>query len=213
MGTQTATANRPTQDLDPKQDLAVEQKIQRLRETYADAPEVGRVALEKIMRELEAAVRSQQKAQTAGRIGLRQGKVSELTSIVKLKPGGAKRLRALLDVLGNNFQGADVVGTLHDMRFVFLDNDTRLLFATAYDGDWDPYIDDFATKIPDALDVLFCDAEGYPGMHSPAVRDWIASNQITADAWYVANPNLTVADTRKLERIGKATDEFLDKIG
>jgi hypothetical protein len=24
-----------------------------------------------------------------------------------------------------------------------------MLFATAYDGDWDAYIDDFATKIPD----------------------------------------------------------------
>jgi hypothetical protein len=100
------------------------------------------------------------KAATAGRIGLRQGKISESTSFVKLKPG-ATRLRALLDVLGNNFQGADAVGTLHDMRFVFLDNDTKLLFAAAYDGDWDAYIDDFATKIPDALDVLFCDAEGW----------------------------------------------------
>jgi hypothetical protein len=207
VATQAATANKPKQDSTP------EQQLQKLREIYADAPEVGRVALEKIMRELEAAVRSRQKAATAGRIGLRQGKVSELTSIVKLKPGGAKRLRALLDVLGNNFQGADAIGTLHDMRFVFLDSDTKLLFATAYDGDWDPYIDDFATKIPDALDVLFCDAEGYPGMHSPAVRDWIASNQITADAWYVANPNLTVAETRRLERIGKAVDELLDKFG
>ena len=207
MATQTVTS---TGD---KQTLAVQPKLQKLREIYADAPEMGRVALEKIMGELEAAVRSQQKAATAGRIGLRQGKVSELTSIMKLTPEGAKRLRTLLDVLGNNFQGADIVGTLHDMRFVFLDNDTRLLFATAYDGDWDPYIDDFSTKIPDALDVLFCNAEGYPGMHSPAVRDWIASNQITADAWYVSNPNLTVAETRRLERVGNAVEELLDKIG
>jgi len=187
-------------------------KLQELQEIYADAPEMGRVALKKIMGELEAAVGSQHKAATAGRIGLRQGKVSELTAIVKLTPAGAKRLRVLLDVLGNNFQGADIVGTLHDMRFVFLDNDTKLLFATAYDGDWDPYIDDFSTKIPDALDVLFCNAEGYPGMHNPSVRDWIAKNQITADAWYVANPNLTVAETRRLERVGKAVEELLDDL-
>src|SRR5262245_64864017 len=127
--------------------LTVRPDRERLREIYADAPEMGRVALEKIMGELQAAVRSQQKAATAGRVGLRQGKVSELTAIVKLTPGGATRLRALLDVLGNNFQGADIVGTLHDMRFVFLDNDTRLLFATAYDGDWDPSIDDLFKKI------------------------------------------------------------------
>jgi len=192
--------------------LTVPLNLQKLREIYADAPEMGRVALDRIMGELQAAVRSHQKAATAGRIGLRQGKISELTAIVKLTPGGANRLRALLDVLGNNFQGADIVGTLHDMRFVFLDNDTKLLFATAYDGDWDPYIDDFSTKIPDALDVLFCNAEGYPGMQSPSVRDWIAQNQITADAWYVANPNLTVAETRRLERVGNAVEELLDNL-
>jgi hypothetical protein len=206
MNTQTATStgNREIRTAQPK--------LQELRAVYADAPEMGRVALDKIRAELEAAIGSQQKAATAGRIGLRQGKVSELTAIVKLTPTGAKRLRVLLDVLGNNFQGADIVGTLHDMRFVFLDNDTKLLFATAYDGDWDPYIDDFSTKIRDALDVLFCNAEGYPGMHSPSVRDWIAKNQITADAWYVANPNLTVAETRRLERVGKAVEELLDQI-
>jgi hypothetical protein len=24
------------------------------------------------------------------------------------------------------------------MRFVFIDNDTRMIFATTFDGDWDP---------------------------------------------------------------------------
>ena len=55
--------------------------------------------------------------------------------------GGAKRLRGLLQLLEGNFRAADAVGTVHDMRFVFVDNDTKLLFATAYDGDFDPYID------------------------------------------------------------------------
>ena len=53
------------------------------------------------------------------------------------------------------------------MRFVFLDNDTKMLFATAYDGDWDPYIDDFATKIPDDMDIIFSAFEGWPGIRSP----------------------------------------------
>jgi hypothetical protein len=39
------------------------------------------------------------------------------------------------------------------------------------------------------------------------------NHQITADFWYVANPNLTVAETRRLERVGKALNEFLDKVG
>ena len=133
--------------------------------------------------------------------------------IAPITEGGANRLRGLLQMLAGNFRGADLVGTVHDMRFVFLDNDTKLLFATAYDGEWDAYIDDFATKIPDYLDLLFCDCEGWPGIHSPSVKDWIVKHQIPAEGWYVANPELTVSETRRLQRIGKAVDELLDKIG
>jgi hypothetical protein len=45
------------------------------------------------------------------------------------------------------------------MRFVFLDDDARLLVATAYDGGWDTYIDYFATKIPDRMDILDANVE------------------------------------------------------
>ena len=103
--------------------------------------------------------------ESAGRIGARQGKVSELTVISPLKPGGAKRMRAFLRRLHGNVgnQAVDLVGTVHDMRWVFLDNDTKLLFASTYDGDWDPYIDDFGTKIPDILDLQFGESKVGPG--------------------------------------------------
>jgi hypothetical protein len=194
------------------QELVVEQKIQKLRDLYADAPELGRVALENGLPALKREMAAATGAQSAGRIGARQGRVSELTGIFPFAEGGAKRLRGLLQLLEGNFKGADAVGTVHDMRFVFLDNDTKLLFTTAYDDEWDPYIDDFATKIPNALDLLFCNAVGWPGIRSPKVKDWIVEHQISAEAWYVANPNLTVAETRRLERVGKAVEELLDKI-
>jgi hypothetical protein len=197
----------------PEVDQTVEWKIQLLRELYADAPELGRVALENGLSALKGELAAATRAQSAGRIGARQGRVSELTLILPFAAGGAKRLRGLLQLLEGNFQGADRVGTVHDMRFVFLDNDTKLLFATAYDDEWDPYIDDFATKIPDALDLLLCNSEGYPGIRNPQVKDWLASHQVSAESWYVATPNLTVAETRRLERVGQAVDEFLDKIG
>ena len=200
----------------PEQKQVVAQKIQQLRELHADAPEMGRVALEHVLSDLQSEMAARTEAAmtlSAGRIGIRQGRVSELTVIAPFAEGGAKRLRSLLQLLEGNFQGADKVGTVHDMRFVFLDNDTKLLFATTYDGDWDPYIDDFATKIPDYLDLMFSAIEGYPGIRSPEIKDYILKYQIPADAWYVANPDLTVAETRRLKRIGKAVDEFLDKIG
>ena len=207
MATQTATANRP------QQSLTVDEKLQTLRELYADAPELGKAALKNGLSMLTKELAAPSAAQTAGRIGARQGKVSELTVFLPFVPGGAKRLRGLLQLMQGNFRAADAVGTVHDMRFVFVDNDRTLLFATAYDGDFDPYIEDFAAKIPNAMDLWLCNFEGYPGMGNPrAAADWIASHQIAADAWYVNSPNLTAAETRKLERVGKAVDELLDRI-
>ena len=140
------------------------------------------------------------------RVGLRSGQISELTVIVPLKAGkdGADSLRQKLAGGGQNLPGADNVGTLHDMRFVILDNDTKLLFATAYDGDWDSYITDFATKIPDAMDYFFSVVEGWPGIHSPAVYDFIAKYQVAATGWYVAYPNETVASIKNALKVRDA---------
>jgi len=206
MATQTLTR--------PKESQTVEGKIQQLRQLYADAPQFAKVALENTIRDLtSAASQPRSRMESAGRTGSRQGKVSELTVIAPLARGGAARLRALLQLRNGNFDDTDRVGTVHDMRFVFLDNDTKLLFATAYDGDWDVYIEDFVAKIPNEMDVLFSCWEGWPGIHSPKVKDWIAKYQVTAEGWYVAHPDLTVRDIHHVKRIGKAAEEFLDKIG
>jgi len=120
------------------QNPELEQKLKEVRELYADAPEIARVALENAIQNMTTEAHPTP-AGSAGRIGRRQGAVSELTIIVPFAEGGAKRLRGVLELLNGNFDGAEKVGTVHDMRFVFLDNDSKLLFATAYDGDWDPY--------------------------------------------------------------------------
>jgi hypothetical protein len=204
--TQTATAAQP--------ELTGAQKIQRLRELFADAPELGKQALENALKELSGQVSDPPPPiESAGRVGARLGKRSELTIIVPLVPGGAKRLRTFLQLLGGNLSpGATKVGTLHDMRFVFFDNDTRMLFATSFDGDWDIYIDDFVALIPDYLDIIDSAWEGWPGIRSPEAKDYLVKHQITAEGWFVANPDLTLAEIQRQQRISKAADEFLDRI-
>lgn len=115
----------------------------RVENDFRDFPVMAKIALKKILSRQDAspAVKS------AGRVGLQQGKVSELTAIATLKPGGGDHLRRILKLIGGNMDGAYDVGTVHDMRFVILANDSKILFCTAYDGDWDTYIEDFATKI------------------------------------------------------------------
>jgi hypothetical protein len=206
MATQTLTP--------PKQNQSVEDKIQQLRQLYADAPQFAKTALENTLRDLTAtAAQPRSRMESAGRTGWRQGKVSELTVIAPFAPGGAARLRALLQLRNGNFDDTDRVGTVHNMRFVFLDNDTKLMLATTYDGDWDVYIEDFQAKIPNEMDVLFSAWEGWPGIYSPKIKDWIAEHQIPAQGWYVAHPDLTVRDVQRAKHVGKAAEEFLDKIG
>jgi hypothetical protein len=150
-------------------------------------------------------------AGSAGRVGRRQGNVSELTTFLKLPPGAADRLRAKLND-PRAYSAADRVGTVHDMRYVIFDNDTRLLFATAYDGDWDAYISDFARLVAELLDFVFEEVEGWPGLRdNPSqTTDFIAEHQVTADGWYCAYPEATVKDVHRGQRITKAFDELLD---
>src|SRR6478672_3764371 len=201
MGTQTQTATAP-------QSEAGAQKIQQLRELFADATDVGKKALENVIKELSSQVSEPPPPiESAGRVGARLGKRSGLTIIVPLVPGGAKRLRSFLQLLGGNLDGAKKVGTLHDMRFVFFDNDTRLIFATSFDGDWDTYIDDFIAYIPDYLDLMDSAWDGWPGIRNPGAKEYLIKHQITAEGWFVAHPDLTLAEIDRLERLGKAADE------
>ena len=183
----------------------------RIEEVAGDAPQLAKLALEQMVTKHNPDLKGT--AGSAGRVGAQSGNVSELTAIANLKPGGADRLKRIFGLVNGNFDGAQKVGTLHNMRFVFFDNDTRILFATAYYGDWDTYINDFATKIPDLMDLLFASVEGWPGIASPKVKDFIAEHQITASGWFVANPQVTVVDVRRLQRMEHAVNEFLDKVG
>lgn len=187
------------------------EKIRRQVDAVAhDAPHLAKIALEAMVRKHNPDLKGT--ANSAGRVGKQSGNVSELTAIAPLKAGGAERLRRIFDLTNGNMDGAQRVSTLHDMRFVFFDNDTRILFATTYDGDWDSYINDFATKIPELMDLLFANIEGWPGIDSPAVKDFIAGHQIDAAGWFVANPQVTVVDTRRFQRMDKALTVFLDQM-
>jgi hypothetical protein len=146
------------------------------------------------------------------RPGLKAGRVNEFTLIFKLKPGGAERLRKKMSdaIRSQDQRPADRIGTLHDMRFVIFDNDTRLLFASTYDGDWDAYINDFATIIPDDIDYDFSEVEGYPGIHSPDIKDFIVKHQVTATYFYSAYPDTTVRDVWKALKVKGGLDVLLD---
>jgi hypothetical protein len=146
------------------------------------------------------------------RPGLKVGRSNEFTLMFNLKPGGAERMRKKMDdtFRAQDQSFADRIGTLHDMRFVIFDNDTRLLFASTFDGDWDQYINDFATIIPDEIDLQFGEVDGYPGIHSPDIKDFIVKHQVQALYFYSAYPNASVRDVWKALKVKGGLDVILD---
>jgi hypothetical protein len=88
--TEQQTASRP------EQELTAGAKIDKLRQLFADAPEMGKKALENVPQAREAVPPP---VESAGRVGSRLGKVSELTITVPFAPGGAERLRAFLQLV------------------------------------------------------------------------------------------------------------------
>jgi hypothetical protein len=146
------------------------------------------------------------------RPGLKVGRSNEFTIISKLKPGGAERMRKLMpDGFDSERQKhTDHLGTVHDLRFVIFDNDTKLLFASTFDGDWDAYINDFGARIPDLIDLSFGEADDYPGIKSPDIKDYIAKYQVTSTYFYSAYPNASVRDVWKAMKVKGGLDVLLD---
>jgi hypothetical protein len=156
---------------------------------------------------------------TPQRPGLRAGVQSEFTIISKIKPGQAEAYRergrqAMADPERRDAstKGAQGLGTVHNFRVALFDNDTRGLFASVFDGDWDAYIDDFGSDpfFAEALDNTWGPMEGYPGIHSPAVKDWLVAHQAPALTFTSTYPDLTARQILKQQRINQAFQAVLD---
>lgn len=159
------------------------------------------------------------------RKGRRTGVASELSVLPKVKPGHEKQLRefctgasADADHVAQSQQILGSVGTLHESRYVLVDDDTRLLIATSFDGDWDVYIDDFSrTKVLKYWARFLIHCEGFPdaaGASSLTLDDWkefLTAHQVTAAEYIRTYPDLTVKQIRKAQRVMTAFEQLLDE--
>ena len=149
------------------------------------------------------------------RPGVMVGPTSEFSLFFHVKPGHEAALREAVRTLQNapGYRPGDYdlpIATIHEARFVLFDGDTRLLFATSFDGPWDAYMEDFASKPLQLFDAIFRHVEGYDGVpNMAAVRDFVLSAQVTAAA-YARNYGGTVKEIRKAGRVNRAFQLVLD---
>jgi len=152
-------------------------------------------------------------------IGRTLGKVSELTIVDKVRAGQALTLRNLLHDLdqGNPF-GA--MATIHFARFVVLapdgdDAGAYLLFTCNYDGSLEHFLAALYSYAPLAaqLDTIWTFCERWAGDGSlAAFTDFVGRCGVTADLFYAAYPDLTVADVLHGVRVHSAVQNLLDAV-
>ncbi len=156
------------------------------------------------------------------RKGARDGVRNELSVFLKVKPGHEQQIRAVLSGFSKAPDSAirkplADVGTLHEARQVLFDDDTRLLIATSFDGDWDVYIDDFArTHVLDDWHSFLVHCEGYPDEGQPPPshfekKEFLTAHQVTAAAYFGTYPDVTVKQILKALRVQAVFQQLLDE--
>jgi hypothetical protein len=151
-------------------------------------------------------------ARQADGLGKRVGDIAEITVLFQVKPGGAARFRQnAAKIQSDAFYYEKLIGTVHDFRFTFINNDTQLIGAVTYDGAFKPYIADIYAKAWQWFDEMLMDViEDYPGASDPSMAEFTAKHIVEADMWYAANPTMTVQDTTRARNVMQAFDTLLD---
>jgi hypothetical protein len=149
------------------------------------------------------------------RPGVSVGTTSEFSLFFHVRPGEEREIRDAVEALQSapGYRPGDYevpIASIHEARFVLFDDDTRLLFATSFDGPWDAYMEDFASKPLKLFDSIFRHVEGYEGLPDlGAVKQFILSAQSTASG-YSRNYTGTVKEIRKALLVNDAFQRVLD---
>ena len=102
------------------------------------------------------------------------------------------------------------VQTIHFARWAFVDDKTRVLFASNYDGVHEAYMDDFINKLGWGLNLLFSNGFGWPrtdwlvkggARREQPFKHYQRGHQLPTQVWYNACPGLTVANRERNRRI------------
>ena len=154
-------------------------------------------------------------ATEAAQPGITVGSTSEFSLFFHVRPGQEVAIREAITALQSTpgYRPGDYalpIASIHEARFVLFDDDTRLLFATSFDGPWEAYMVDFASKPLQLFASIFDHVEGFEGLPNlDAVKRFISTAQRSASG-YSRNYGGTVSEIRKSLRVSDAFQRVLD---
>jgi hypothetical protein len=93
---------------------------------------------------------------------------------------------------------ADALGIIHFLRFVFLENNTKLGVFTIYDGDFDTYVNEFVNQVGPVFDAVLTHMADAPPLPTQTYREqfnaYVRANDVPVAMFYSAYPTTTVLD-------------------
>jgi hypothetical protein len=107
------------------------------------------------------------------------------------------------------------VRTIHFARWVLMDDDRRLFFASNYDGSLENYMDDFINKVGWGLNLVFSNGVAYPATRwlikdganqEQKFKNTLRRHQLPSEVWYKAYPGLTAYELSRNSRIRKGAE-------
>lgn len=153
--------------------------------------------------------------------GMNHGVISELSTFLTVKPGHVEELRAACERFGaglrrSKFEVFRKTG-LRNMRHVIFDNNTRLCWTTAFETEWDPYIDDSLDifGIDTWLDFLQYTQEyeeygEYDKASHVAVKQLLQSVQTQSTNFFETLSDMTLVEIKKAQRVQQAFEQVLN---
>jgi hypothetical protein len=143
---------------------------------------------------------------------------NQFSAYGNLKPGLFRRSTLTFLLFAVNYTTRHIynrgflarVNTIHFARWVFLDNRTRLFFASNYDGGLETYMGDFINKVAWGLNLVFSNGIGYPktnwlltdgAKNEEKFKYFLRRHQLPTEVWYDATPTLTAYDMERNSRI------------
>jgi hypothetical protein len=171
--------------------------------------------------------------------GNSHGVISEVSAYMTVKPGHEEEARAAAFRFGEMLRKSDWKDLqktgLRDARLVNFDNGRRLMFASGFETDWDPYVDDAilvvglqhfldwlqhtveAEELVASVKSLAGDVDendpAYAEKLKPAgaqLKAVIQKIQTPATSYFNALSDLTLPQIKKAQRLQEAFQQVLD---
>lgn len=138
---------------------------------------------------------------------------TEVTLIHKIQEGKERNVVEFLEALANSELEDTLWASeeIHFLRMFTIDNDTRLVFISNFDGAVETYLADFLVHMPDHLDAMWGNCVGYPekgaGGDFKGFMEFIVTGYVPCQFFFAAYPDATVKQVwRALDWENKTRD-------